>query len=798
MAYKKTFVAGDKLLASELTENFTDLEPIDAYEVKTAGYLTGGDSPSALSVFNALAQGDNDGKFDITIDGQDYNDVLVNLASRDYTPVNKIEISGNTERRLESPHNGTAYGTGQTITIPSGMTTLEGFSVQSRSNSGGVKTWQFEIWDTPDRVGGTLLGSQGGISIGAYGGTGTFTLSTPIEVEAGDTFYCHIYPQSGGDVRLMYGTNTYTGGQMYTGATPTLFSGGNADFNIKVQGEGVASFTSFADIATKIQKAIRAVTGESETVEYDTDHFKITSTMIGSDSNVSQLSSPSTGTDISGAGATAYLDCASNAVATQGTTPTGGKVIKTASDGKVDPTLVKGTAEYSLPTSGKLICAEAGAKAIFDALGAGSNNGKISVNIDGTAHSNIDINLAKAGTVSELITNSVFDNGKVSITPTVTIGQSFKTGSTQKYITRIDLYQSQDDGGGVTTLEIFEGADGTGTLLHTETWSWGTGSDVWRTKTLSSPVLVNSSSNYHFKLTHVSGGDIEIYSNNDYADGQMYTNGVAGSVDLNFKIWGANVVAFTDMDEVAEYIEDAIQEATSGEETVIYDTDHFEISSGNTGEDSSVSFLTTPSSGTDLGTATYLNGKEASGVNEKAGTDGSAEQVVQTGENGRVSEKLINVCREVILSANDNEIEIDFADIPLDRFKLILFAPTFTVASGNDLRMRVNDDTGSNYNSRRQNMAGSVSNTQTGSYFVLGNFDSADFPQYIEIDFINYDGVIKIGKAFFVEANTSGANDFYRTALSWKTLTGRINKVKIYTTESTGFGIGTRLILKEN
>ena len=76
---------------------------------------------------------------------------------------------------------------------------------------------------------------------------------------------------------------------------------------------------SLAEVAGNLQTGIRLATSGLETAEYDTDHFKITSATKNRKSQVLKLMTPSTGTDISGAGATPYLDMADNATETQGT-----------------------------------------------------------------------------------------------------------------------------------------------------------------------------------------------------------------------------------------------------------------------------------------------------------------------------------------------------------------------------------------------------------------------------------------------------------------------------------------------
>lgn len=69
--------------------------------------------------------------------------------------------------------------------------------------------------------------------------------------------------------------------------------------------------TSMDDVAATIQTAIRTTTGGSETVVWSTDHFVITSGDATSSSAIAVLetSTGTVGTDISGAGASDWLDC---------------------------------------------------------------------------------------------------------------------------------------------------------------------------------------------------------------------------------------------------------------------------------------------------------------------------------------------------------------------------------------------------------------------------------------------------------------------------------------------------------
>jgi len=86
-----------------------------------------------------------------------------------------------------------------------------------------------------------------------------------------------------------------------------------------VDGIDFSTATSMATVASLIQAALRTQTGSTETVAWSTDHFIITSVDTTSASEVSVLSTSTgtVGTDISGAGASDWMDAdVGNGIAT--------------------------------------------------------------------------------------------------------------------------------------------------------------------------------------------------------------------------------------------------------------------------------------------------------------------------------------------------------------------------------------------------------------------------------------------------------------------------------------------------
>lgn len=116
-----------------------------------------------------------------------------------------------------------------------------------------------------------------------------------------------------------------TGGTGATAVPATWAAVANGEFAITIDGvarniTGIdfTGLTTMADIAAKIQLSIRAVTLGSETVTWSTDHFIITAFDA---ITVTSAVAGGTGTDISGAGATDFLDAdtgAGNGVVTLG------------------------------------------------------------------------------------------------------------------------------------------------------------------------------------------------------------------------------------------------------------------------------------------------------------------------------------------------------------------------------------------------------------------------------------------------------------------------------------------------
>jgi hypothetical protein len=108
-----------------------------------------------------------------------------------------------------------------------------------------------------------------------------------------------------------------TGGNGATAVIGTWQAVTDGEFAITIDGTArnvtginFSACAAMADVATAIQTAIRALTSSTETVVWSTNHFVITSADVTSKSAITVTSAVGggAGTDISGVGATAFMD----------------------------------------------------------------------------------------------------------------------------------------------------------------------------------------------------------------------------------------------------------------------------------------------------------------------------------------------------------------------------------------------------------------------------------------------------------------------------------------------------------
>lgn len=287
----KGFIPGQKLPA----ENVNSIDP-ENIDPRSAGYLTGGTGHSALSVFQALANGANDGKIKINIDGTVYDNLALDLTITNTESTLINQLSGT---------SATAGGpTGQSFTL-SQKTKIKSLSAYFNSTPSSASA--------RIRVGKSMTSEIVGESTSVVlGSPTTFTFGDGVVLEAGTYTF---------EMKHATGYIYFTTSNPYSGGDAFIQGSWRSGYDIKfsVIAATIDIVSSLDEIANFIQSAIRTAIGSLETVVYDTDHFVITSAYAGSTSQILKLMTPTSGTDISGAGATAYLDCADNATETLGT-----------------------------------------------------------------------------------------------------------------------------------------------------------------------------------------------------------------------------------------------------------------------------------------------------------------------------------------------------------------------------------------------------------------------------------------------------------------------------------------------
>jgi hypothetical protein len=332
----KGFIGGDPLPA----ENVNSIDPANLVP-QAAGYLTGGSGVSALSVFQALGAGSNNAKFKINIDGTVYDNVGIDLGVGA-----ESEVVTQTSNNMDTGAIGAGRMNGQSFTTGANGY-LTKLSIYARRNGTPADSLYLNVYAVSgDIPTGSALKT---ITIPyTTFGTSLAWVDILIGVELlPNTKYCFTVSSPGSSEYSNYYMWRYVQSNVYAGGTAIVnyagswvvsgsdggFFGGQSDFAFKV-------FTasnkagSYANIAASLQAAIRALTSSLETVVYSTDKFIISSVLQSWQSKVLKLMTPSTGTDISGAGATPYLDCAANATETLGTGEDS-NLIRLGVDGKI-------------------------------------------------------------------------------------------------------------------------------------------------------------------------------------------------------------------------------------------------------------------------------------------------------------------------------------------------------------------------------------------------------------------------------------------------------------------------------
>lgn len=181
---------------------------------------------------------------------------------------------------------------------------------------------------------------------------------------------------------IIYTPAYLTGGNSAQGTFNNWLAVLDGSFRITIDGTlrditgiNFTGVTSMNDVAAKIQTAIRAVTGGSETVVWSTNHFVITSGITTSSSAITVTSATGGGTDISGAGASDWMDSdtghgvVTNTVLNQAADA--GKIGLLGADGKYAENFIsKAVLKSTLTTKGDIYVASGASTPIRVGVGA--------------------------------------------------------------------------------------------------------------------------------------------------------------------------------------------------------------------------------------------------------------------------------------------------------------------------------------------------------------------------------------------------------------------------------------------
>lgn len=309
---------------------------------QAAGYLTGGTSVSSLSSFVSILSNSNDGKFKINVDGTVYDNVNVDLSpGTDGAVITQDQDSGG---------SGIVYvysdeEAGQSFTMPAGVNILTSVSIYGAKTGSptGLMYAKIYLADANDFPTGSALASTS-VDIATINTILQYHVFEFNIILTPSTKYCVVLSASASfpnNINSFLWTTSivdiYAGGRaIYKSGT---WSGFAYERRFKVN--AYSSLFDYDHIATATQSAIRTTTSNNEVVAYSTDHFVITSSTANKSSQILKLMTPSTGTDISGSGATSYLDLGTNAVETLGTGDDN-RLVKTDANGKVSSSYLTG------------------------------------------------------------------------------------------------------------------------------------------------------------------------------------------------------------------------------------------------------------------------------------------------------------------------------------------------------------------------------------------------------------------------------------------------------------------------
>jgi len=350
-------------------------------------------TPDAGGITGTLVRGLNPGGLDWTTGSADFAD------SHDQDEAVFCNIPAQIMALLTSAIQGTIATGGAGLTIG---TDAAGTVTIYRSTGTGTKAGIFRwntgngkaeysndgsVWNQVDNVTGSNLivvtnsdTTPGNLQNKT--GSGSGIVRTVLNPGANETLEISTsFPTTITDA-IIYTPAYLTGGNSAQGTFNNWLAVLDGSFRITIDGTlrditgiNFTGVTSMNDVAAKIQTAIRAVTGGSETVVWSTNHFVITSGITTSSSAITVTSATGGGTDISGAGASDWMDSdtghgvVTNTVLNQAADA--GKIGLLGADGKYAENFIsKAVLKSTLTTKGDIYVASGASTPIRVGVGA--------------------------------------------------------------------------------------------------------------------------------------------------------------------------------------------------------------------------------------------------------------------------------------------------------------------------------------------------------------------------------------------------------------------------------------------
>lgn len=303
---KKNFIAGDKLTAQELNDNFEELQPVTAYSANSAGNLACGAS-GTLAALKLI----DDGAFDIDIDG-----IARILTGLDFSVSNMVLFDSGGATNSRTTLSTTRWFA---ITFTTGASDTNVGSVKLDFFDAG-KTYTVEIreWAGNQPTGSAIDGEIKQVTTVATNVT-EFVFDNPVTVSPSTTYAIIVkgFVNDFGNIGISNTSSSY-----HTDNSGSSWVSGTGICWHQVY-TAEAEVEDFDDAATIIQTAIRALTSSTEVVAYDTDHFVITSATTGLSSIIDYMTAPASGTDLT---TSTYLN---------GLTGVATKTVGTSNEGKI-------------------------------------------------------------------------------------------------------------------------------------------------------------------------------------------------------------------------------------------------------------------------------------------------------------------------------------------------------------------------------------------------------------------------------------------------------------------------------